>query len=452
MQAPQLIYILVSLVLWSYWISKAENKWFLAAILFWLFSLPILEDPRYVISLPFAGFDLQSSRILFLFLSATLFFFIFRAWIEGRSLIEYTVRRFRFYELWMAIFISIALVIIVLNIRELGARPAIVIAVKLLTFLLIYSFARECISPHDFHLLAVAIVTFAILSSLVGIYQFFGDVNFFRIGVTRAAFGSFFRGNGLFDSEYDQGLFLTIALIIGLITIQAKWVKTLIVTIIPVGVFCTMHRGSWAILLIALGFILMREFRKIYPWILSGAIIVILALLVVVNLPLQRNYPGSFLDQMINQRVEDNTLDVRMTLNEYAIKMIQKYPLGIGAYSSSIYIQEAYNNSIDFVEGSPLIVHNGFLAIGVLYGIAGMGAFALFMLTTLIHYLQKNIRSTKIGFVAALVVISFLLINMTQDLSFMGEKSGLFLGLLIGSAISLNSYSENPDHVRSITS
>jgi len=150
---------------------------------------------------------------------------------------------------------------------------------------------------------------------------------------------------------------------------------------------------------------------------------------------------------LVSQRVEDNTLGVRGNLNEFALGMIQKYPLGIGDYSSSTYIQETYNFSIPLVEGSPLIVHNGFLSAGVLYGIAGMIAFTLFMITTLIHYMKRNILATNIGLMIFLTLMCFLIINMTNDLSFFGDRINLFIGFLLGSVLSLNPFVRNTDQV-----
>lgn len=447
MNALKIIYILGSLILCSYWANKAKNKWFVAAILFWLYSLPILEDPRYIISLPFAGIDLQPSRILFLFLSACLFVFIIRARLEGKSLLAYKVSRIQLYEFWLVVFISIMILVMMLNLNELGARTVIVSTIKLLTFLILYLFSRECVSQQDFHILTIAIVTFAGLSALVGIYQFFGDPSFFRLGVSRAAFGSYIRGNGFFTSEYDQGLFLTMALLIGLLTLQNKWSKYLIAALLPVGVFLSMHRASWVILLIVSGILLVKDFRKINVWVFSVAISIIIGLFIFLNLPLRTNYAGSFLDLLVSQRVEDNTLGVRGNLNEFALGMIQKYPLGIGDYSSSLYIQESYNNNIPLVEGNPLVVHNGFLSAGVLYGIAGMIAFTLFMITTLIHYVKRNILATNIGLMIVLTLMCFLIINMTNDLSFFGDRINLFIGFLLGSVLSLNPFIRNTNQV-----
>ncbi|HEY9828233.1 MAG TPA: O-antigen ligase family protein [Stenomitos sp.] len=445
MQLPQLIYIVGCSILILYWVSKVENKWFIFTILFWIFSLPILGDSRFTISLNFAGIDLQPNRILFLTLSAAFCFLIISARVRGTDLLDLKVHRFQLYELWMCFYILIAILTIIINTYDLGVRATIVTIVKLLTFLLVYFFSRECITSKDFQQLAHAIVFFAILSSLVGTYQFFGDAYFFRIGVLRPAFGSYIRANGFFTSEYDQGMFLTIAMVIGMLTIQNKWMRVLTITIIPLGTFFTMHRGSWLILIVALGGIVIREFRRMFPWVIAGGVTVVLALFITINLSAQGKNSTNFWNQLIDLRVTQNTWNSRISYNQFAIYMIQKYPLGIGAYMSDIYEREAYSKKlIDFVDGVPLVIHNGFLAAGVLHGITGMIVFVLFILSLLFHYLKKMSCSPNLRLMMILIIFSFVIINMTQDFSSIGDQPGIFIAILIGAALSLNSYIEKP--------
>ena len=443
MEVPQVMYCLGSLALIFWLVSKSENKWFAAFILFWLYSPPILANPRYTISISFAGFDLQSDRILFLLLLFTLFLFMLQAKILGKSILDFPIARFRLFELWMVIYIVIAVLILMLNLSELGTRTVIVGTIKLFTFLLVYFFARECVSPQDFRLLAVAVVTFAILSSLVGIYQFFRDPSFFQNGVSREAFGTYIRGIGFFESEYEQGIILTWALIIGVAVIRNFWIRTLIVTIIPLGVLFTMHRASWIILLVALGAIMLQRLRKNYFWISLSALGAILVLFGALNMSWKGYYSGSFLSQMVGSRVQENTWGVRLAYDQFALEMLVEYPLGIGDYSSSIYNKAVHKRSLDFMYGGDaLIVHNGPLSAGVKYGIAGSIAFMLFLFTALYYFTRKGMSSGIIGPMAGLITLTLILINITQDFSFLGNQVGTFLGLFLGISLSLNPYVE----------
>ena len=436
MQIHYLVYCLASFIFSLYLLGRAEKKWFLSALLFWLFSTSLLGDQNYPVRFHLAGIDLQPDRVLFLFLLTVLFLFILQVRIKGKSLLDFSVHRLRFYELWMIIYLGIAILILFLNASEIGARTAIVKMIRLLTFLLVYFFSRELMSSNDFHLFVMAIVTFALFSSLVGIYQFIWDPNFFRVGVSRVAFESYIRGNGFFSSEYNQGLFLCIALVLGMLTIQNGWGRLLIITILPIGVFCTMHRASWIMLIIVLGVVFIRDIREYKLWILTISSILLVMLVIVSNTALQKFKVWNLFEQMIQNRVKDNTLDVRVRYNQFAMEIMRNYPIGIGDYSSSIYYREAYNESMDFLQGKPLIVHNGFLSADVLYGVAGMVSFTMFLLSVFTYYLRKNLVATNTGFIALSILLLFVIINMTQDFSFLGNQLGLLLGLVIGTALS----------------
>ena len=438
MQMTQLIYSAGSLALIIYLVRKAENKWFLSAILLWLFSIPILENPNYTISLPIIGIDLQPSRILFLFLLGVFIISFSQTITTGRKLLNFSAHRFQAFEFLMIGYVGSALLSMVINLEELGLQVVIVNLQKLLTFLLVYFFASECISSRDFRLLAASIVIFGLLSVFVGIYQFAGDPNFFRIGEVRSAFGSYFRGNGLFSAEYDQGIFLTFVLIIGMTTFKKNWIRVLMIVLLPLGVFFTMHRASWVIFSINFVLILLREMRNRYLWIFSGGVCAVLLLFAILNTPLTVNskYSVSFWDELIKDRVMADTLDTRMNYNRFAMGMIQKYPLGIGDYVSNVYAEQAYTKSLDFSWGSPLIVHNGFLSAGVRYGVLGMILFSLFLVTSIYTFLKYYTRYGNHWYSPLMIMLVFLAANFTNDFSFLGTHIGLYLALLIGAYIS----------------
>ena len=436
MQMTQLIYSAGSLALIIYLVRKAENKWFLSAILLWLFSMPILGNPNHMISLPIVGIDLQPSRILFLFLSGTIVLSISKTITTGKKLLDFTTHRVQAYEFWMISYIGFATLSMMLNLEDLGLQVVIVNLQKLLTFLLVYFFACECISSQDFHLLAASIVIFGFLSALVGIYQFAVDPFFFRIGDARAAFGSHLRGNGLLSAEYDQGIYLTLVLIVGMTTFKNKWIRVFMMALLPLGVFFTMHRASWIIFSISFWMILLREMRNRYLWIFSGGVFATLLLFLVMNTSLTGKLSGGFLDELITNRVMANTLDDRMEYNRFAMEMIQKYPLGIGDYASQAYAEKAYTKSLLFLGGDPMIVHNGFLSAGVKYGFLGLVTFSLFIITSNFSFLKYYIQNRSYWFPPLMITLIFPLFNFTNDFSFFGSHICLTIALLIGAYIS----------------
>jgi hypothetical protein len=413
---------------------KAENKWFLFAILFWLYSLPILGNTNYMISVPFLGIDLQPSRVLFLFLSGVVLFYLIRLKLTGKSILDSKLHQLQAYEIWMIAYVGFAVLSLMINMNELGLRVLIVQTIKLSTFLLLYFFARECLTFHDFYILVKAFVFFGLLSTVVGIYQFFVDPYFFRIGSIYPAFGSYFRSNGFLSAEYDQGIFLIMIFIIGMTTLREKWIRVLMVILIPFGVFLTMHRASWIIFSIIFGIILLKEMHKQYLLLFSSCIGVLL-LLLVMNIPLAKGSSGSFLDQLVKERVTADTVGIRLDYNRFAMEIIRKFPFGIGEYVSNQYIQEAYTRSMGFSSGRPLVIHNGFLSAGVKNGLLGLVLFSLFLFTSILSYFKYFLLDGKYWYSPLMIMLIFVLINLSNDFSFLGTEIYLMVATIIGGYI-----------------
>lgn len=439
MKIPQLVYCVASFGMIAYLTSKAERKWFFFIVLSWLFSTPIIGDQNYPVCLHFAGIDLQPSRILFLFLLAMLLLFIVLAKVNGKSLLEYSVNRIRFFELVMFIYVWITILLMVVM-KEMSTQGIVVKSVELSTFILLYFFARENISSNDLHLLALSIITFAVLSSLVGVYQFFGDSSFLRIGGPRVAFGSYIRASGLFPEEYDQGIFLNISLVVGIFTLQNRWGKSIILTTIPLGLFCTMHRASWVVFVLILGIMFLKEIRNRYMWaaIFIGGICVILLLFIVLNISLPGNFSGNFLDMLMRGRLFANTVDERINYYKFALEMMQKYPLGIGDYNTGVYAKEVYDRSTGLASSivPSLVIHNGFLSVGVKTGFLGFILFISFVLASIIHFFKNSIQKGKFWLAPLMIMIIFLLQNLTNDFSSLGSQKCLTIALLVGGYVS----------------
>jgi hypothetical protein len=111
----------------------------------------------------------------------------------------------------------------------------------------VYVCAKKFIKKDDFVLFQIAILAFAVLSTIVAIYQFFIDPQFFRFGGLRSAFLDYYRSTGLFASEYNQGLFLN--LYHCCISMNLSWRnKIFFIALLCAGIFVTMHRSvGWLI-------------------------------------------------------------------------------------------------------------------------------------------------------------------------------------------------------------
>jgi hypothetical protein len=454
MPIDYIIYILIAVLVSIILLSKAKNKAFFGLFLLWLFGSPIILNPRYTISLNFIGIDIQPNRFLFLVLTPVLYIWI----LTPRRFItqDYSskVTRLRLYEKLLIGYILIVIFALVINIDSMSLSTVISDITNAITFVVVYFCSKNFINNDDFVFFQIAILTFAAISAIVALYQFFINPEFLRIGVVRSAFSSYYRSNGLFEAEYDQGLFLNMSIIVAMSMNLRRWIKIFFIAIVCAGIFVTMHRLSWVAMIIALGLIWFLYLRKnLLTYILVPLIIFIVGI-VAFNLPWSQLAIGRFGSSLIQQRILSDTLSERISQYKYSFYIFREYPLGMGGYFTSSYTQTVHNFGIPLVninndpygDRIALVVHNGFLSAGVKYGILGLILFTLYIFTSIFDYLKYSIQKGKNWYPLFMIMLIFLVFNLTNDFSFLGTQIGVAVAWLIGGFVSVN----NPNNIGDI--
>ena len=412
-----------------------------------------MVHPEFLISIDYLGFDLQPNRIIFLILVPVLYLSIVAPKHALRSQQKLNHLGLHGFEKWLLILVISALFSLIINSQQVGYRQTLVNITQIFTYLLVYFSSKRFINRNDFIILSKVIVGFAALSSIVGIIQFFVDPGFFRIGTSLRAFSSFTRSNGFFSSEYNQGLFLTLSMIIALGILKNKFLKFLLLGILSIGVFLTMHRLSWAVFVLIAGVILILSINgstlKIGLSLLVGAVVFSL----IIFLPQSKILSQSGVERLLAERITVDNITIRLVLNEFAIDLIKKYPQGIGDIWTPLYNQEAaiFRKPIPFLGYGALSIHNGFLSAGVRYGVFGLLAFAIFYLNALFFFIRNKINREIMFFIPILCISAMLLFNTTQDYSFLGSQLNIFFALLLGSFTSIvnKNFTWNGDKTRS---
>jgi hypothetical protein len=340
-------------------------------------------------------------------------------------------------------YILITAFALVINFGSISTRTIIADVTNVITFLVVYFCSKKYIDKKDFTLFQIAILSFAAISAVVSIYQFFVNPEFFRLGVTYGAFLDYYRSNGLFTTEYDQGIFLIMSIIVAMSMNIKWWIKIVFITICSTGVFLTMHRLSWVAMVITFGLIWYFYMQKN---IFTNIIIPLLLLILVfgaLNVPWSQMAIGKFGYGLITDRILADTLSIRFSQYIFSFDMIPKYPLGIGSYSNPIYDQEALNQGIPFTgsssnpENHAYVIHNGSLSAGVKYGILGLILFSLFFFTSAITFLGKSIQKNKNWYPLLLIIVVFMVFNLTNDFSFFGTQIGVAISWLLGGYIAV---------------
>jgi O-antigen ligase len=352
--------------------------------------------------------------------------------------------RIRAFEIAMIGYIVVVVFAVGLNIGSMGLRTAIADITNSIAFIVVYFCAKKFMKTEDFNLLIIGILAFAVMSAIVAVYQFFVNPDFFRLGVSREAFLSYFRSNGLFSYEYDQGAFLVISIILAASMKFRWWIKVSLMAIFSAGIFLTMHRLSWVALIVALGLIWFFYFRKNLLTYIFVPLILIFVAIVALYLPWSQLAIGRFGSELIRERILSDTVTTRVAQYKISFELIKEYPLGMGGYLTSAYNQTALNLGVpaQFVNAygkkSALIIHNGFLTAGVLFGILGLILFSLFIFTSIFEFLRNSFREGKNWYPLLMIMITFLIFNLTNDFSFLGNQIGITLAWLIGGYISVN--------------
>jgi len=443
MPIEYIIYIPIALLLTIYFLAKAKNRAFVTLFNLWLFGSPVFSNPKYVITLSFFGFDIQPNRLLFLVLTPILVLTIITPHRRGNLEDSQQPRRFPVFELAMIGYILTVIFTIGLNFRAIGARSAIADITNSIAFVVVYFCAFKFLGKDDFYLIKTSFLIFAVMSVIVALYQFLVNPDFFRLGVVRDVFAGYYRANGLFSAEYDQGLFLTLSMIVVMSMSFRLWMKMGLIAIFLAGGFVTMHRLSWIAMIIALGLIWFLYLKTDMIIYITVPLLLLLLLFGAINTPWSKMAIGQFGEKLIADRVLSDTLSIRISQYKFSFFMMQQYPLGIGDYSTSLYLQKAYNHGLTYggrpwnsTQMTAYIIHNGFLSAGVRYGIFGMFLYSLFLLTSLYEFLKNSIQKGKDWYPLLMIVVIFLIFNATNDFSFLGNQIGVILAWLLGGYLS----------------
>lgn len=437
MQIIHFIYLLFVLVIFIYLLKNLNNSGFVLLILLWLYLYPILGNPEFMLSVNFFGFDLQPNRLLFLILSGMLIFSIINTTHNHDPDTKHRSTKINPFEWWLIIFFVIAIFSQIINIDLVGSRKTIANITNMVAFIVVYISAKKYMTAESFVVLLKGLIIFAVISSFIGIFQFFVDDQFFRIGSYRGGITGFVRSNGLFDSEYEQGMFLAMALPIGIGIFANRNIKILYAGILALGVFVTLHRMSAIAFILALMITWFLTIKDDIGKIAVSMLLITIVLLGLVLISWTNITSQGFLDTLINDRLLVDNTTIRMVLNEFALKLIIKYPLGIGDYFTEVYDKEAIANQIVMLDYGALRIHNGYLAAGVKYGVLGLLAFSIFLFSTALFFIRRKVALDWRWYVPVISTMVILLFNLTQDFSFLGNQVLIIWAILLGSFISI---------------
>ncbi len=410
---------------------RADHKFLMVLILSWLLGYPVLVQQEIMPHFASMGFDLQPSRILLLMLIPLLLIYRLNSYRKG----ERAYRAITLVDIFVIGYVLFSIFSMVWNYDNLGPRLGAVGIQLPLTFGAMYLTARDHMSSRDYSILGDAIVVFAVFSAVVGLLQFGFSQDFFRVGVYRNAFGDVSRSTGAFSQEYEQGMFLTFAMVIFILRSGRLGLSQFIVTaVFALAIIVTFQRMPWIVFFLTAAVIFYMRAISHQTVRVIGPLVIGLLAVFLLWIPWQSLIFSKLPSDFIYGRLLVDTLTLRLQFNIFAFSLLPKYPFGLGyTVLSPIYTSEYFLAGLPRAAGGiPYTIHNGFLSAAVRFGIGGGLAFGGMLVGFLFAFGRHISSSRSTELMPFLFCMIFVLYNVTQDFAFPESQVALIFALLMG--------------------
>lgn len=424
-----LAYMAITVLVAFYLARKTERFWFSFVLLLWLLGQPVL-DAYYVIELGF--FDLQPNRLLLLFLCAALPYVYSKK--IGYSAPVAGERSSPSYEIYLAILVGLIIVAMAVNWNALPPKKLVAIPLEPITLLLLYHFVKRIVTPKFLNAVLTAIIVMAIGNALIAFAQVI-DPLFLRTGPLRIAFGNLWRAYGAFSSEYILGAFQIVGLFTLITHVKKNSLKMIFVPLIIGSVVLTFHRLDLIILLIC-GVLYFSKFASKQVSLAGNFVLVIILLAAV---PAYTVLTGGQ-SQLVDERLTEDTITGRIQQFKLAVTLLPKHPLGFGSESHPEY-QEAMISAGHFMgmidargryQKVGLVVHNGYLGVGIKYGIVAMIVFTLIIWKMGRYFYTHSRKTEPITIIPFIAVLVWGLSNLTNGIIEFRTYNVMIVALIAG--------------------
>lgn len=414
------LYLLFAGVVSLYLTRKVRCRLFGFALVFWMLAQPVLTY-RFPITIPGIHIDLQANRIMLLFLSVYMFF-VPRLQIEESAVpLQKKLPRFEFFFYTYLILVIISLVVNITNIR---AVEAITVPLEIITFILMYKSTRNYMDTALFNSILNALIILCVTGALIAFFQYAVNPDIMRTTQARVAYGDIWRASGIFSQEYDFGTIQALGITAILLRYRGKMISYILLSFCAASVLLTFHRMDIIIMMIC--FIL-------YFWYLTSATkktivlssLVLFSVIILVILPyVSSSLSNTTFSKTAEGRLQQNTITGRFSQYEVAIRTIftnYRRPVGFGSYTNPSYdrfmIATGHGHITEDGSIHGYRIHNGFLEVGVLYGLPAMCMFTLIMIKMLIYFKRMKFNAAPLTLLPMFAIIIWMFSNFSNGLS-----------------------------------
>lgn len=379
-----MIYNIFAILMAFIYCRKVELKMLAFAL-----TLRILAEPTIktymLLKLPGLPFNLQPDRILFIIVLVMLSisYFKIKKDFKGESPLFEKI-------IWLLLmFVSLS---IIFNLNKIPFKEAVSTPIEIFVFIVIYHGVKYFYSERLFRVVMQSFLLLSAINAIIAMIQVGFAPDFLKIAEPRLAFGSVWRASGIFVTEYQLGYILNMAITYTILSEFSVPKKVVLISVFVVGLFCTFHRLNWLICItvIATQKFIKKRFVELSLLFIVGIIVIsISTIFLVPNIQKSRRIENNK-DSFLTGRLMRDTVTGRFEQYKIALKYTLHNFWGVGSYANRDYYKLMAKYGMLASPDEPLGVHNGYLAMGVMYGPMAAATFILFILFLMIYYYSKK--------------------------------------------------------------
>lgn len=438
------VYLALSLGITIYLLRRHRPQHTLVSFLvcFWIFVSDVANTPDFIIKIPGAPFELQPLRTLLLTFLGFLFVkMILDKYRKKRPSGEEISSIRPSYEAYLEAYVVILLIVYVVHYSLLGPAEFVVLVSAVLSFYVIYVTVKKTADPAMIRMVRDAIITVAVISSLVAVVQLLVDGSFLRVypEFRRPAFGGLLRSTGVFRDDYMHAYVVIVGLIWTLFTVSNGVKKAIIIGIMLIGILFGFMRMGYVVIFV----VLVHYFYFMYRGNAQLKLLLVIGSVIVAVAGMGWVITSGILESSVAQErmLDEGTAEIRGRLYlqaiESSIKSTQSFLFGYGTLEHPEYYDAMYKvtGSRYWATGEVGGWHNLYLETLFFHGIIAVAMLIVFLYLATRYFYKLGTREDQTMLIPFYCLLSFIIANLSLALPIF-SNFGIMVGITCALALS----------------
>ena len=437
-------YLIISLAITIYLVRKHQpkNSFIAFIVCFWIFVSDVANASEFIIKIPGAPFELQPLRTLLLVcLSYLLISNAFKRYRVSKASTDQVASVRPQYEIYLEVYILVTLATYVIHYSLIGPAEFIIYITAILVFYVVYVTVKKTADKGMVRVIRDAIITVALISSVVAVYQLLIDGSFLRVLPTfdRPAFGGLARSTGVFRDDYMHSYTVIIGLIWAIFTIPDGVKKLIIVGIFLIGILFAFMRMGYIVTFV----FFVHYFYFTYKGNTAVKALIVVGSIILFTLGFGWIATSGVLESSVAQErmLDEGTTEIRGRLYlqavESSVKSVKSFLFGYGSMESQEYYDAMLKatQSFKWASGERGGWHNLYLEILFFHGIIAALAFIIFLIQATRYFYRIGMYEDRSFLIPFYCVVSYIIANLSLALP-VYSNFGMLMGITFALALS----------------